>query len=119
MVIPIDSLLLGLFLMKIYELFINLSPENENKVFQDKSGVFVNLYVSAIDLEHSIDKMKEYIKQDHFSLKDIEHVRVIDIEEWHEERDKESPTPEELTQLLCKNVCIYGCFHSYEFEYEH
>ncbi|MGX5173795.1 hypothetical protein ACUR5C_07210 [Aliikangiella sp. IMCC44653] len=105
--------------MKIYELFVNLVPNENNETFNDKAGAYVHLYVTAIDLELSIEKMKKYVELDNFSVKDIEHVRVIDLDDWDEERDDDSPTVEQLSQLILNNNFIYGEFHSYEFEYEH
>ncbi len=85
----------------------------------DSEGAFVYIYVPASDLERSIEKMKSLVNKDNFILKDIEYVRKVDLEEWEEENNTESPTLADMKEALMKDIHLYSTFNSYQSEYEH
>ena len=105
--------------MNVYELFIEVEPKPNHPMNSDIEGAFVYFYVSAIDLETSIEKMKTALEEDDFNLKNIDYVRTVDLEAWEDEENEESPSLAELEEALKKDFHLYSVFHSYESGYEH
>ncbi len=105
--------------MNIFELFIEVEPRLSHPMYPDSEGAFVYFYVPATDLERSIEKMRSFLNKDNFNLKDIEYVRRVDLDDWEDERNNESPSLADLKEALMKDIHLYSTFHSYESEYEH
>lgn len=105
--------------MNIYELFIEVEPRPGHSMHPDAVGAFVYIYVPALDLEKSIEKMKYLVDKDNFNIKEIDYVRTVDLDEWEEEGNEESPSLAELEEALSNDFHLYSVFHSFKSEYEH